>query len=503
MPRIQFFIFLFSVFVLSCTGIDSFDNADNINYEAEFAIPLFDSKVSVADLVESASENTSVRVESDGSVTVLFSGDLIRKSAEEIVPPVPGIGDLQLFDTVFQAPFVFNDFIIKNAKINGDVIHFRFRSDLTENISVRVWIPQLTKNGLPYEENFDILYQGELPVNLTTEDVSLAGYELVSDDNTITYHYDARNENGERIQLDKAWVNVNFLTFEYVEGFFGKSTFDIQGDIITIGIFDKWVAGTLEFDDPKVTVRVDNAFGFPVRSQVNELTITTFTGQVLPLEADVVQEGVNFDFPSLDEVGQTVSTKYIFDKDNSNIKELFNEKATKLTYDIDALANPENDPSIIGFTTDSSFFLINLAVELPMKGKADDFTIIDTLISDLNLADEFVEAEFKLISQNHFPVDMTLQLELYSESGELLDKMFDQPFLMEAANLLPDGSTNALPEKITFINYDEERLSKVRQARKMVLKANMTSINGAIESVTILDEFTVDTRMGVKVKIVD
>ena len=116
------------------------------------------------------------------------------------------------------------------------------------------------------------------------------------------------------------------VIFDYIEGYFGSEVFDIQGDFIAIGVLDNWVSGGLSFVDPKVRVFVENAFGFPVRSIFNKMQVVTTTGEMLDMESEIIDNNVDFAYPKLDEVGQIKITEFAFDKDNSNIVDLFKEK---------------------------------------------------------------------------------------------------------------------------------------------------------------------------------
>ena len=57
--------------LLSSCNFDNFHDLEPVNVDAEFAVPLFDSRISIADVMEGASENVSVRIEDDNSVSIL------------------------------------------------------------------------------------------------------------------------------------------------------------------------------------------------------------------------------------------------------------------------------------------------------------------------------------------------------------------------------------------------------------------------------------------------
>lgn len=61
---------------------------------------------------------------------------------------------------------------------------------------------------------------------------------------------------------------------------------DISGDIINICVFNNWLRGGMDFEDPKIRIDVDNNLGFPVRSKFNKIRFNTFSGSEFDLERD-------------------------------------------------------------------------------------------------------------------------------------------------------------------------------------------------------------------------
>ena len=168
--------------------------------------------------------------------------------------------------------------------------------------------------------------------------------------------YEAYRPNGERIKLNYAAMIFDLLKFTYLDGYFGNHTFDIKGDIIDINLFEKWVSGGIEIENPIISLNVDNAFGFPVRSKVNELTLKTIDGTLYQLQSEYINKGIDFAFPTINQVGETKNTLFNFNSSNSNIEQLFKDKIVQVIYDFDALANPDGDIGVKNFYTNQAFF---------------------------------------------------------------------------------------------------------------------------------------------------
>ena len=490
---------LYSVLVLAgvygCVDIEQVDNAEELKLNGEYAIPLVNSSISVADITENENTDGLVFIGDDGKVTVKYAGSVVERNSFEVFPPIPGIGDFPLLDTssILTLPFV-DMFRTRKMVFRGTMATFKFTSQYQEPVTVKLTIPKMEKDGNIFEQNYT-LDPGEAFI---AEPVSFLDWTLNADLNDIEVVYDARLPSGERIKLEYAALAVDFLLFKYAEAFFGSQLFDIQGDLITLGVFDNWQSGGVSFVDPKVRILVDNSFGFPTRSRVNQLDLLTADGRVLPLESEFINTGINFGFPSFDEVGQVVTTDFVFDKTNSNIDELFKERIVQVNYDVDAVAFPDNDQEEFGFVTDESFFRVRVEVELPMQGTLNDLQLYEEYeIDELDI--EFAEeVELKTITRNDFPLEINLQAYFIGANDVVIDSLY-----LEGPTVLPPsitGTGNPSQERIEFTNIAGQRLEAIKSARKVGLLIGLDNPQGE-EPFWILSDQQVSLRMGAKVKV--
>lgn len=492
MQRYLFVFFCAMILCVSCVDIEQVDNADELRLDGEFAVPLVNSSISVADITENENTDGLVTIDDQGRVTVRYAADVIQRNSFEVFPPIPGIEDFPLLDTssILDLPLV-GIFRTRKMIFRESMVNFKFTSQFDEAIQITLTIPKMEKDGQVFTQNYSLAPQ-EVFISPT---ISLLDWTLSSDLNEIEVIYDARLPNGERVKLDYAAVAVDFLLFKYAEAFFGSQLFDIQGDFITIGVFENWESGGVKFVDPKVKILVDNSFGFPTRSRVNKLDLVTADGRVLPLESEFVSTGINFGFPSFDEVGDVVSTDFAFDNTNSNIEELFEERIVQVIYDVDALTFPDNNPEEFGFLTNESFFRVRVEVELPMHGTINNLQLyqeydIDEL--DLDFAEE---VELKTITSNTFPVDISLQAYFIDIDGNQIDSLYtDGPTVLSSRLNQSDEGT------VEFLPIRDERLEAMKMARKVGLRVRLQNPDSQ-EPFWILADQQVSLRMGAKVKI--
>jgi len=485
----------------SCSDFQDVNNIDREEQEVTLAIPLVNTSFSVSDFTsEESDNNVAIKVDSEDRVTLVYQGDVVRQDVTAVFPAVPFFA-FPLLDTLFSVPVPFaSDQQVDRAIFGDTKMIFGFDSQFEEDVNVHVTIPQLTLNGKEYENDFLISFDGTNPVKFKSDSLSIKGWTLASADNTITINYDARLANGERVTFEGAAMIFDNIVFDYVEGYFGSEVFDINGDFVPIGVLDTWVSGGLSFEDPKVNIFVENAFGFPVRSIFNKMQVETTTGQSLDMESEIIDNNVDFAYPSLTELGEVKITEFSFNKDNSNIVDLFKERVVRVTYDIDAGANPDMDDSIIGFVNEDSYFLVSVDVELPLQGTVNNLVLQDTVDLDLSDLEDGDEAEFKSVIKNNFPADISMQAYFYSETDDLLDSLFQTRLFLPGAPV--DGTGLALDgsEVINFESFDQARFDNLKKGKKVLVNVKINTEQVSDDALWIYNSYGIDFRVGAKLK---
>ncbi len=501
-----------SLFLLLCLGLSSCydiqtpDSIEVENLQAEYAIPIIDTYATILDIGESTGENTSIEVDEEGRVTVFYNGNVIRNSTPDIFPPVPGflIGEFNLEQP--ETELVLEDlvpfeggFILKKATFKNNGLVFRLRSDVQEEVSVEVTIPQITKDGIAFSASFVINENGNWGEEILSELIDLNDFTLESDDNTLTINTTAQTASGNPVALDVASMTFNILQFSYVEGFFTKNDNNESGDVITVGVYSTWISGGLDFEDPKLTVEVENSFGFPVRGLFNKLEFTTINDDKFDIMGTAIDAGFDFNYPGLNEVGQVATSQFLMDKNNSNLSQIFNEKVRLVRYDVNAIGNPDDDSSIIGFLTDSSYYNVDIAVELPLQAKINQLVLSDTF--DLNIPeyDLINHVELLLTTENNFPFEMKVQGYLIN-GNEIIDSLFlEEAYTLPAAQTT-NGIVSQSSSSTSILPFDNARWTDLLSSDKIAMTARFT--NEAEDDITwIYKDYGLDMKLGAKIYI--
>ncbi len=472
--------------------------------EYEIAVPLINSRISVAKIADISKGNTSLLINPDGKVSVIYNNNnVLSKNASAILPPFPGLIPYVLSDTVSVVKLpVSTTQLVKKAIFKDTKINFYLENGLPSDVKVKMKILELTKNNIVFEKEFSLKFSNSIPVKLQTEQISLDGWTYRSESNTMTFQYDAVLSNGKKIKLDHAFMNFDVLKFSYIEGYLGFQTFPVEGNFIDVGLFNQWLSGSFDFEDPKITISVDNSFGIPVRSNINKLQLTSVTGKTVNLQSPFIASGINYIYPSFNEIGNLKTTHFEFNKNNSNLRDIFNEKTKTISYDLNAIVNPEQDTTIKGYITNDSYFLVKVAVEVPLFGSLNKLVITDTLNIDLGDFDKVNSAEFKVITSNDFPAEIKLQAFFIDENNKNIDQLFKgEGISLPAAPLQANGITSPGQDKTEFIDFDPIRFNKIRNLKKLVVVGYLNTTGSELKKpLWIYDRYSLGMKVGAKLK---
>lgn len=495
--------------VFGCKQVDEFQEAEIVSGEAEFAIPLVKATTSIQDLLENFDEYTFIEITPDNVIHLRYSGDVLSQQAEEFFAETreklpPAIPLASPFDTLpFSAP---QQLEVDFATYKSGIIRAAVTSDYVGTVNFTMKVLQAKKNGQPltlnaqFESPIGTFIPKELP-----EFVDATGYDLIPEDGKLYVSYLATNLAGDTIDLPfVALLNQN-VDFSYIEGYLGNFRQKGTRDSITIEFFENWIQGDVYFENPVIQIHIDNSFGVPTRSSIGIFQILTADGPPIPLVSDFIDttgiNGIDFVYPANNEVGQTKSMTFVFDAENSNIEDVLSSRPVALDYKVDAIMNPDSLVDQRGFITDSSYYRVQVEVDLPLHGRASGFGVVDTFNLDFGGYGDVKEVEFKLVADNEMPLGIDAQAYFLDEAGNVLDSLFDSPKrVVEAAPVDGGGIVTKEISQVNYATFPAARFDKVRPAKKLALFASFSTTNNGQQSVKAFATQKADIRMGMKLK---
>lgn len=481
-------------------GCKAYEDIAIPNNDREFAIPLVNTENTIQKMLENLDDSSFITVAEDGFMTLNYKGDVAtRKSADLFVFFQDVL--LPVLDTIFPLPIQLPEGVTLDYAIlkSGTLKTGVYNPAQTELVNVHLWIDEFTLDGVPYQKDFQV-FPGGIYVGA---DEDITGYKLAPTDDSVTVRYTAVLPNGEHTVLNGLGILAKTMVASYAEGILGTQLFEFPADTIEIDFFDTWTVGQVNFSDPRITIYVDNSFGIPVGATVQRCNIITQDGDILPLESAYVDNGFDFPYPSLDEVGQTKSLVFYFDKDNSNIEDIISQTPKALDYDLDGVSYPGTSQEVVGFLTDSSEINVRVEVEIPLEGSISGFAVTDTLDFDPDLVFGSVEglkaAELKLVTENGMPLDVKVQVYLANAEGLVLDSLFESDQLLLASAPIDDnGIPTGRSEQITFATLDQAGVDNLRNTHKILIRTAFSSTFAGLVPVRIYADQGVSLKIGMR-----
>lgn len=493
-----------------CTNLSDFKDISLAEHDAEYAIPLVNSSISMGDILKNFEESSSLVVEQDGVLHFKYSGDVLTKTSEDVFSAINETLEqsaaVPITADTISFPFSFPDELeVDRMDLKQGNFYYLFESTHDESVYVHVELPNFIKNNTPLTVDLTIPPSSGSPNNYNNIlfPISLEGYSIIpSEGGNLHVYSSIRNDANEHIELDNKFVGIEQLAYSYAEGYLGQHIYDESRDTIFIDFFDYWIDGDIYFEEPIITIDFENSFGVPTTSIVEEFNIFTVREDVLPLESSFITEGIEFPYPTLDEVGEVKTKVFEFNKDNSNIATVLGAGPLAIDYDVDAFTNPEGDTGLRGFATDSSYYKVRVNVDLPLYGKAVSFISQDTFDIDLSNFDQAKEVEFKVVCENGLGLNADIQAYFLNDDLVTIDSLFDSATrLVQAAAVDSEGFPNEIGSQITYIPIAGDKLTNIQNASKINLQVTFSTYNDGNTSVKVTNEQKLDVRMGAKIKI--
>lgn len=498
---------LLLLLLVGCNQFADLENADGSRYQAEYAIPLLNTSFSMNDLLENFEENSVLTVLPDGLLRLQYSGSVLTENADDVFEAInttlSGLGGIAIESNREALPFSGPDgLVIDQMNLKEGLLFWSLVNCHEKEITATMTFPTVTKNGeaLVITRTLDPFTGGDDCVELNNlfNPINLDDYIITTENDSIYVEYYAEDSDGMEIApAEGVGILISGLAFSYAEGYLGQINHSSDPDRIDIDFFDNWIRGDVFFEDPVITFNFTNSFGIPTRAVVDRFDVISVDGDTLPLQSEFVTNGIDFPYPTLDEVGQTKSTDFVFDKDNSNIREILSSGPVAIFYDVSADTNPDGDTDVRGFVTDSSQYIVQVEVDLPLYGWAINFGVRDTFdlsLSDLDGADY---AEFKMVTENAMPVSIGVQGYFRDAQGNVLDSLYENSTrVIEGAPVDAVGRPTGVQETVTFSDFPAERFTKIKAATQLEVVATFFTTTDGQQSVQILGDQDVKVRLG-------
>ncbi|MFK7948697.1 MAG: hypothetical protein AB8G11_13985 [Saprospiraceae bacterium] len=477
---------------------------ETIDVSPEYAIPLVSASMSIQDVLDQTNTGNIITVDGDNFITVEYRKDVLGIDTVNLIT-IPGFSIPQLIPTqVIPTPFPsgvdIDNFTVKNGKM-----FINFESNSPNDITVTIDFPSIKKNGNNLQYTMNVANpNGTVPL-VYQDSFDLATYRFLFNNDNFRSNYTATDDvTGLPVVLSNFFFNYPNIEHSYIEGYFGQESFVLPTQELGLTLLEQWVSGQVTFTEPRIKLRFENSYGFPIRVDFDTLQAVTRDAGNFDIQVNGFDNGKNLNYPSLNDVGEEEISNVIMNNNNSNIVTVLEQVPYGLRYQFSGEANPAGDQSIKGFATDESNIVIRVIAELPMEGAVQDFTLIDTFALDLT-GDAIPEgeAEFKIITDNGFPLDIDLQCYFLDAFGNAVDSLFlgSDTRLIQAAAIDGTGRVTESFETITFVDVTSDRVNSIRnQVSNIALLGRFNSTDNGSTPIRLYADYDLDVKIGVKIK---
>jgi len=501
----------------------NFDRMAQVEWEPTLAAPLLHTKLTLWDALNDWDSSHLFVQDQTHFLTLMYRGTVFSQTANQLITipdqSFPAIN--HNFDNITPQQEVEFSFNIDYNSSNSDSIYeiyvkqgnwnLNYNSNLKENATITINFPTITKITDNSPLSFiDSIASGNQSVNHQS---NLAGYKIVLNHHRLPCNLKVRFQTG--VVTTNNTINitndVSNILYSKLVGYFSQPAFDILKDTVYLDIFKRNLSGRFTIVDPQLNIYVSNSYGFPIN-----IAFTQFASyrSVAPLST-VPISGSGFlnpwtiNSPTLAQSGQTLITPLLLNKNTSNIDDAINISPQYIVYNTSALGNPAGFISgAPNFVLDTSKFKVDVDVELPLYGKAIDFTVQDTFKMEefkTENRDKIDWAAIRVITTNGFPVDVNLQL-IFTDT---LYNRIDSLYLTGDDNqIISSGILGVAPDYrviMPYIKRSETTISGERinymiahDVKKVLLKAVLNTANNHGTDVKFFSDYAIDVKVGVK-----
>jgi hypothetical protein len=483
-----------SIIYSSCVNdMNKLTDIKGMKVTSELALPLLNDELGIKELYQNFSNSGIIRTD-DGEVITMVYTDKDSISNVQLINIPPTSINLTLdinsamanaFNIVGKIVQNYNgveevqmsngelidEFIVKNGVLD---IYTTFT--FKHPVKITYTYPTITKNGAVLKDSINVVFVGATPTIAQTK-TSLSGYkvDMTSGSNKIPYQItveiikdDLQPQllGGESLKVTKS---VDISSYESMKGYLGNFTLLKMNENVEIDLFYGSQSGSIEFNNPRLYLDLQNGFGLPVTARIYNVYARLKDNTILPIVMQQYKDTVTLPYPQ--KPGEYAKGSYFLDKTNSNIDVVLNSKPTRLFFKVDFIANYTNT-RVENFMFDTSTLKTKVDLELPLDFKVSNYEVINenyiTLPGSVESDGVFniEEAVVASLANNTMPLGFDLQVyfiryDSATQSKEIIDSLYAIPLKLAPANINEQGDVVSKASYESFGVMTPERYKRL------------------------------------------
>jgi hypothetical protein len=308
---------------------------------------------------------------------------------------------------------------------------------------------------------------------------------------------------------EEAGIILTFEDIKYssVFGHIAPREITDMNESIDIGFFSGLdEVPEIYFADPQFNITVHNSFGIPISLKINTFSARSFMdGTYTDLVfKDETTNPYIVGAPTVNQLGQVVSTARHFNKETTNIDELLSSVPDRIDLSFTASSgNPEGSAEQ-NFLLDTSKVVLEAEVILPMWFSTSGYTLNDTLdiaLDSLLAKLDFIESlGFRLTTTNQWPLELSAQIYFLNNMDEKVDSLFeDQTVIIDAAPVDAEGELDdsLLSPHVVEVQISAADLEGLKDATTMLLVMKAVTAENGGPTVKFYSNYILDYQLSV------
>ncbi len=527
-------IFFLLVFLTGCVK-DYFDTdklSTTMQWEPNIAVPLAKADLKIRDVLQDYDHHELFEEDQTGFLYLVYKKKVYSAEAKDIIDlqnqqftesyvksdvDAGGFNPNHLVKTNISYPFsVANSQLLDSIIVKYLDLTVSVQSSFQHTGTLVITFPLLTKNGIPFTTTVNInTSSGTFSSSNTYSDFDGYSMNLTGltgfDTNKVFINYDLTlfdSGTGTVNPGESCDITVNFNNLDYhaLFGYLGQDTIAVNPDTVHLEIFDHAFAGTAYFEDPHIYIYMNNSYGVPIDLDFADFSCystvdNSYSSFPFPLS------NVSIDAPTISQIGTSANTTVTLDTNNfPQLRNILNESPKYLFFGVDGRLNPGGYTK--NFATDSSYFDVDVEVNLPLWGYASYFVLEDTV--DINMADYFNDYDeiewvrFLYNVDNGMPTQVRYQVYFDDSLHNVIDSIFhsvQEMQIVESGVLDANYKVIAPTHRTTDIKYERPELDKIKYARYIRFRGYVQTTDfETAQLVKFYSYYTLSMKVGLQVQ---
>lgn len=516
--------------------IDLENFSDRFELTPGIAIPLGYGSLGLDDMIARFDSTGFVQSGQSGLLEITYNSQLVSLMASDLVH-IPD----QHFDQFFvrseiALPSITDSVVLNKSKdygfslqsdekidsiiLKSGTFNFSIQSSFLHTGKLIVSSTYIVKNGKPWSEEFLIgntsgTYTEHFARSLKDAKISLLhrNDSTILPVNFILILYEDQGQplrSDDQVTVDLSLIN---LDFRLIYGNIGYKEYLAQQSNILLNLFQKSeLGGTIQFENPRFDLQIDNAYGMPILMEfANVYSYSERQNATVNMSFPPEENPVQIDYPSIHEIGISKRTLFTFQNSVPPFKDVMQTEPNKIYFTTKAYTDTARASSS-NFVLDTSRFTASVNVVLPLWLRAGEFVLKDTIEFDFqnilgekerNLIDTLI---LYLEVNNGLPVEVGVQIHFIDASYQEIERLFapgDLP-LIPSGKLSPDNTVNQQTGKTlkkTYTGIGRDKIKKLENAKFAVISAELNTTDFSTNptlKVKFYDYYKLDFKLAAK-----